>query len=330
MATHTFVDDYPSNHNSNWTENLQGVTHDSEHWFFTQEEKLWKIHARRDLNADPITVDDQADMPGILDDLGCNHFGDPDHFEHNGQGYLFIPVEGDDDCGKKPIVAVFRNEQGLPFIGHQALENETLDDNARIGWCAINPTNGLLYTSHNEINDKLPIFRYQVDWDALENNQVIITPESNMTLWQTPARQNHVQIPKYVQGGAFSLGGKLYIVGGKAIKPLIWKYIPTFLIPLIIDLFEDEGGIFVFDLFDDAGEAFGCLDVKSSLTDTPFLYEYHPGYWKSEEPEGLTHWDIDGLDFQVPGIEGQLHAILLDNNTWPADDEIYFKHYRIE
>ena len=46
-----------------------------------------------------------------------------------------------------------------------------------------------------------------------------------------------------------------------------------------------------------------------------------------EEPEGLTYWDLDGR--KVPGIEGQLHAILLDNDTW-SDDDVYLKHYRVQ
>jgi hypothetical protein len=45
-----------------------------------------------------------------------------------------------------------------------------------------------------------------------------------------------------------------------------------------------------------------------------------------EEPEGLTWWDLDRSD--APGIEGQLHAIVLDNDD--NGDDIYFKHYRVE
>jgi hypothetical protein len=328
MATHTYLGNYPSSYSAkmnlssnvgitNWVENLQGVTHDSENWFFTQKQRLWKIHARKDLNNDPILADDFAFMPSELSQLGCNHFGDLDYFKWNDKGYLFIPVEGENDCGKKPIVAVFRDEQGLPFVGYQPLEVDLDVENSRIGWCAINPINCLLYTSHNEITEKLPILRYQVEWDALENNEVIITPESTMTLWDSPAKQNHVNIPKYVQGGTFSPDGELYISSGKMLD--------------FLDYFGAMyGGIFVFELFVEDSEAFGILQDRSSSTNMPFKYEYHPDITKNEEPEGLTYWDIDGLNFQVPGIEGQIHAILLDNNVWPLDDRIYFKHYRIE
>ena len=46
-----------------------------------------------------------------------------------------------------------------------------------------------------------------------------------------------------------------------------------------------------------------------------------------EEPEGLTFWDLDA-DGRAPGLRGQLHAVLLDNDLLTADD-VYVKHYRL-
>jgi hypothetical protein len=59
-----------------------------------------------------------------------------------------------------------------------------------------------------------------------------------------------------------------------------------------------------------------------------FSYEYHPGYDQYEEPEGLTFWDLDA-DGRAPGIGGQLHAIMLDNELGVSDN-VYIKHYRLE
>lgn len=326
MATHTFLGDYPSNHNAGWTDKLQGVTHDSEHWYFTQEKKLWKFHVRKDLGVDPLKADASADMPDELKNLGCNHFGDPDYFELDGQGYLFVPVEGGNDCQRVPIVAVFRVERStLPFVGYDALEMPIANvDKSKIGWCAINPVSGLLYTSHNEIGQGFPIFRYDIDHEALRNSKVKLTRESIiLQLWETNARKKRVHIPKYVQGGAFSPDGVLYISSGRLTK-----------LPKLFNE-EDDGGIFVFRIDDDLAE--GILQDRSSLDDMPFKYHYHSGFWQYEEPEGLTYWDIDELkqnsQFTIPqGIEGQLHAILLDK-PYPfpifTDDEIFFKHYGI-
>jgi hypothetical protein len=46
-----------------------------------------------------------------------------------------------------------------------------------------------------------------------------------------------------------------------------------------------------------------------------------------EEPEGLTFWDLDA-DGRAPGLRGQLHVVLLDNDLVTADD-VYVKHYRL-
>ena len=66
--------------------------------------------------------------------------------------------------------------------------------------------------------------------------------------------------------------------------------------------------------------------VRSTNGSGSFNYEFHPGGSTDEEPEGLTYWDLDGRN--VPGIRGQLHAILLDNDA--NGDDVYFKHYRVE
>ena len=66
--------------------------------------------------------------------------------------------------------------------------------------------------------------------------------------------------------------------------------------------------------------------VRSTNGSGSFNYEFHPGGSTDEEPEGLTYWDLDGRN--APGIKGQLHAILLDNDA--NGDDVYFKHYRVQ
>jgi len=59
-----------------------------------------------------------------------------------------------------------------------------------------------------------------------------------------------------------------------------------------------------------------------------FNYEFHPGVHpfgaSLEEPEGMTIWDLD--DGRAPGIRGQLHVLLVDNDSLDAGD-VYLKHY---
>ena len=45
----------------------------------------------------------------------------------------------------------------------------------------------------------------------------------------------------------------------------------------------------------------------------------------SEEPEGIDIWDLDsGI---APGINGQIHVIMIDNVPDLHNDDLYFKHY---
>jgi len=257
-------------------------------------------------------------MPSELNDIGCNHFGDPDYWIVNGQGYIFITVEGAvryefslrdeiinviDDCQSEPRLVVFRDDAQLSYIGSCPLPSQNSQQNsARAGWCAINPIDRLLYSSHNQISNQFPVFRYEVDFLALEQNQVLLEPRSNFALHDNG---NPVEIPQYVQGGCFSPDGTLFLCNGK------------------INESPQGGGIRAFDLS-------GQLMYRSSLSGHPFKYEFHPGFpWPAQEPEGLTYWNLDALPPQIiaPNIEGQLHAILLDKAL--GDDHFYFKHYRI-
>lgn len=42
--------------------------------------------------------------------------------------------------------------------------------------------------------------------------------------------------------------------------------------------------------------------------------------------EGIIK-DLDGKG--IPGVTGQLHVLMIEN-FWPEDDELYFRHYSTE
>ncbi len=96
--------------------------------------------------------------------------------------------------------------------------------------------------------------------------------------------------PRIMQGGGFSPRGHFLLLSGKGVDD------------------ERQGGIRVFDRN-------GTLLCRSSHRAMPFLYGYHSGLLEgSEEPEGLTFWDVDALAAgqRPPSTEGQLHAILAE------------------
>src|SRR5262249_39059769 len=135
------------------------------------------------------------------------------------------------------------------------------------------------------------VTRYLVDWNALKNsNTVTLTNVKSLNLSVTL---------QDVQGGVVSPSGELlYLSAGN------FNYIhPTH-------------GINVFDLT--TGQR-----IKQSINGSGlFNYELDSDN-DFEEPEGLTIWDLD--NGQAPGIRGQLHVLLLDNDS--GDDEVYLKHY---
>lgn len=302
-----FIRNYPSDRQTDWSENLQGVAHSSDHWFFTQKKKIYKFHVTTDLRQNASSAVSVTKMPPKLEGLECDHFGDPDYLSWNGRGYLFVPVEGSEGaCSRQLVLAVFEDQVSeLRYIGAEQLWSQTSSRGTdRAGWCAIDPETLLLHSSYNRIGAGLPVFRYNIDLNALERDIVRLVPAPDLVLRHGG---NEMQIAEYMQGGCFSPRGHLYLLSGKGGDN------------------EALGGIRVFDRD-------GTFLFRSSSVDQPFLYEYHSGSFGgplAEEPEGITFWDVDALDpsHRPPHIEGQLHALLLDNDA--GVDNFFFKHYRV-
>ena len=319
MVDYYYIGNYPKARETGWSDELQGVTHDSENWFFTQKQKLWKFPVTYDLNEkisgpDPSRGIQQIDMPQSLIDSDYDHFGDLDFYE----GYLFIPVTGKEikfegaipeivlgtpgeivlKKAPPPGIAVF-SADNLEYMAMATLTMDSfsgaphrLEEQKGAGWCAVNPQNGLLCTSNNHISPSEPIRMYEINMQQLKQKCVILTFDSPFYI--KDADLNHMQ------GGVFSSDGTLlYLVNG-----------------FCKDFDPDDGGISIFDVHT------GNRLAKSTNGHGPFNYEFHPGLPTYEEPEGITIWDLK--DGRAPGVRGQLHVIMLDND--PTDD-FYFKHY---
>lgn len=155
-------------------------------------------------------------------------------------------------------------------------------------WVAVDPR-GNVYSSNDD--DVVAINKYLINWNALRNSQnLILSIAPPVPLFDEAGSQIILQS---VQGGVISPGGQLlYIVAD---------------------------GIHVFDF------STGKRLRRSTSGSGYFNYEFHPGFPKYEEPEGITIWDLD--DGRAPNIRGQLHVIMLDNELSDSDDSIYWKHY---
>lgn len=298
-TTHLFLGDYPSKMSTGWTGDAQGVTHDATDWFFTQTTSLWKVPVAHDL-AESLAWPDfsvgirSTAIPHALRAAGYDHFGDLDHY----QGYLFVALSGSGE----PAVCIFR-AQSLAYVGYAFLSRQS-----DAPWCAIDPRDGILYSSNGILSERVqdphagPMYRYQIDYPRLSQDEVrVVFQDRGPILLEEDGTPVRMRCP---QGAVFSdSSGCLYLLNG-----CIYKVI------------RHTGGIHVFDM------ATRRRIARSTNDGGDFKYKFRQRWPWSQEAEGITLWDLD--DGRAPGIDGQLHALMLDNN-WPDADSLYFKHYRI-
>ncbi len=298
-----YLGNYPENLARNWTDNIQGVTHDENYWYITNESEILKIPVTTDLTEEifytrRIGIGD-LDLPP-----GYNHFGDITHRLDpvTGVGYVFIPVEGSDP----PLIAAMESNPDdldtFELVAYNFLPQGSA------GWCAID-SEGYLYTSDGGIAPDSPMLRYVIDWSALRNGAAFLSPsveDHEIHLWWDKNHTSPLTL-KSMQGGVFSENDHLYLVNGYC-----------------NDFDPDEGGIWVINKN-------GWYEVDHSEIDAEhFKFEFHPDpdpsmFCVEDEPEGITIWNFDKPGFFVPGMSGQIHVLMIDNNAgW---DGLYFKHY---
>ena len=290
MVQHTYLGNMPDERQDDWTEECQGATHDRDHWFITQKNAVWRVPIGKDLRDHLQHGVDGVIRRGIPV-AGYDHFGDPSHHD----GRLYVPLEGKRKIfafltrPRVPRIAVFRASD-LQFLWSAPLRKQQ-----KAGWCAID-SKGVLVTSNSRVTPRGakgegPLFRYRIHPTTLTFlDRVVLRDEQG-----TPV------VLDSMQGGTFADDRHLYVSCGYYKDP------------------HPSWGLHLFDLRTQR------RIVRSTNGSGSFNFEFHPGGSTDEEPEGLTYWDLDERD--APGIKGQLHAILLDNDA--NGDDVYFKHYRV-
>ncbi|MGQ9638619.1 MAG: Ser-Thr-rich GPI-anchored membrane family protein [Thermodesulfobacteriota bacterium] len=282
-----YVGEHPKARKIDWSDEAQGIAHDKDHWYITQKGTLWKIPVSVDLsNARRTSPGVRAiDLRNVpqLQGQGYNHFGDLDYYEFKGQGYLLIPIEK----GKAPPAIAAFDAATLGYINHATFGLPGAP------WCAID-SQGVVYIS----NTGATVLRFMVYWETLRKDRKLnLGSLGSIFLQDESGKQVFIDTP---QGGAISpMENSLYLVAGYS------------------EGSHPSWGIHVFDL------RTGRRIARSQNGFGPFNYEFHPGWSKYEEPEGMTIWDLD--DGRAPGIVGKLHVLMLDNDA--DQDDIYLKHY---
>lgn len=226
-----------------WTYNLQGVTHDDDHWYFSARfGSLRKFHRLVDLDSDEpsgmVTFDVTAielkseeeysktgrpvnTFARVLFNSGYRHYGGLSHYK----GYLFVAVEWDIEGTGVPLCQLFTKD--LDWIGAAEL-SQSLDNSAP--FVAVNPVDRRLYSCMSNFAEAGPVDLnvYDIDMAAIESRGV----NEDVTNFLAPIRSIPVDpekpnIQKYplrlmrdrddvfrarnITSGAFSKNGHLYL-----------------------------------------------------------------------------------------------------------------------
>jgi len=173
-------------YNKDWTEECQGVTHDDTHWYLSSNQ-AGKQRVYR------FSLDNKVVSHVKLAGNGSGHLGDIDYYD----GRIYCAME-------QPVKIVIIDAP--PFNGWwtAGLKGESGGSPPQGGscpWCAINPWNGLLYSStfgdDSPGENKLYAYRF----DSVNNNFVHL-PSADIVLKERVRR---------IQGGVFSKNGHVLL-----------------------------------------------------------------------------------------------------------------------
>lgn len=247
--------------NYDWTEECQGVTHDDSYWYLSSNHDGKQRVYRFSLANDVVS---HVKLSGN----GSDHLGDIDYY----QGRIYCAMEG-------PTKILIIDTP--PFSGwwpaELAGESGGGPPQASCPWCAVNPWNGLLYSSNNGDDepgeDTLRAYRFD-----FSSGRFVHVPSADIVL-QEKLRK--------IQGAVFSKNGHVLLAS------------------------NHTNDIRCYSVLN--GYYLGRASIQKD------------GSWNvGEEVEGLTIWE----DITYEDVSTHVHVILLDND-WPDDDDVYFKHYRV-
>jgi hypothetical protein len=173
-----------------WAEHVQGVTSTDGCWFVTQEDGLWRFPMDRDLAEMP------DDAPGVrqasLPEPGVEHLGDAAAHE----SLVYVAMEGTDPAR----VGVF--DTALRFLGSAPLGPQATSG----PWCAVNPLDGLLYSSSFRTDH---LCAYERSTRTRHGSPGFVLQQVRDVPLSTA--DGGMLTLERVQGGAFSPRGHLYL-----------------------------------------------------------------------------------------------------------------------
>ena len=161
--------------NADWTEECQGLTTDGQNWYVSSNNKNFRaIHK--------FTFDFSRKLGVVELPRGAgNHVGDIDYHD----GIIYVPIS-EPKSSKK----VWEISRDLETVRIASVSN---DPDPGLGWCAINPWNGYLYTSLGSYVKQIHAYDPSNNYEY-EGSLELDGPQLNG-----------------LQGGCFSTNGHLYL-----------------------------------------------------------------------------------------------------------------------
>ena len=278
--------DYPSNSTLDWSYILQGVTHDDANWYLTSQYGIHRIPVDHDLN-DHSAGDSgsewwyrSAPIPDVLyqDADGYDHLGQPAY----ANGYVYVPLEHSTH-GAAPIVVAYDTD--LNIVSWATLIPPGPTNEAP--WVAINPVDGLLYTSNFQISPTNRIRTFRINWlsDSSGKRILELDPVGTFALRDETGAEMTIDA---VGGGAFSANGHLWLSSDAA--GTVWGFDPTGhrRKEIVVDYTgygsrQELEGLTIWDLDDGrAPNVWGELHLVMSKRDT-FSFHFNSVYFKHYE-----------------------------------------------
>ena len=312
-----YIRQWPKDREMGWSHDANGVCHDLNNWFFSQNGNLWKFPithrigdtCKQENRAKGIyKVNPKKNLEAWLGtSVSEIHLGDIDYYN----GYVYVPVSGKTSKAYFRVICFFRSGD-LSYAGQQIIHREDNVPFISLGWLAINPRDGMLYTSDKHVSNvtqgaESTIHLYKIGDMAQPNplqfhSTAILADEDFSVLHR-----------EHMQGGCFDDDNHLHIMNGYVAKGNSESWA------------NEKGGISVFKVSRTAraGYTQTICRLTHSNQSSGFRFQFNG---IGEEPGGLTYWDLD-KDTRAPEIDGQLHAIMIDHVGTGADD-FFFKHYR--
>ena len=305
LNAYDYIGQYPKEKDYDWADNVQGICHDDNYWYVTNGYGDSSKYGR----ISKFNISDIASSKKVATQkFSKYHFGDCDHYK----GYIFVPVYENLPCAE---IWIFRTSD-LALVHREPLPkpNKPTENFEKMGWCAINPINGRLYTSFEEDNATV-LTSFETNINNIATSAKVFTPSPDGKIYIYDKNGSKMRKAS-MQGGTFDLYNNLYLNSG------------------YLDGKRDNQGIHVFKMTRvNSTTEMGVLfaeSVHKATSSNDFAYQFEPGSSTYEEPEGLTFWDLTTRSgITNSNLKTSLHALLLDNDElWGMGaDDVYVKHY---